>query len=64
MKDQFPNELYVKVSHDGVDYGMVIDDKVTEVVEPAETASVGVYRLAEVREMKGGIFSTHSAKMN
>ena len=63
MKDKFPNELYVKVSDDGVDYGMVIDDKLTEVVEH-ETAWIGVYRLVEVKEVKGGIFSTHSAKMN
>jgi len=53
MKDQLPNELYMKIEHDGRDYFMLVDDKITSLTHPGETAKIGVYRLAEIREVQG-----------
>ena len=53
MTDQLPNELYMKIAHDGRDYFMLVDDKISALTHPGEAAKIGVYRLVEIREVKG-----------
>jgi hypothetical protein len=64
MKDQLPNELYLKIEHDGRDYYMLISDNIPELGDPAKTAWLGVYRLAEIREAKDVIISKQLEKLN
>jgi hypothetical protein len=47
MKAQFPNEIYLKIEHDGLDEYILVEDQMP-LPNPGEATRVGRYRLEQV----------------
>jgi hypothetical protein len=47
MKAKFPNEIYLKIEHDGLDEYIIVEDQMP-LHNPGETTRVGRYRLEQV----------------